>query len=94
MRDARKLAQTRSKLGPKIRAEVRTRSSLGFQYSYSLGAQDFDARPIPMLNTFYIVVVERSSLNFLNRKFTTTQVLKWGEKRTQKSPLQFLKVLL
>ena len=27
----------------------------------------------------YIVVVERSSLNFLNRKFTTTQVLKWGK---------------
>ena len=42
-----KLARTRSKLGPKIRAEARTRSSSGFQYSYSLGARDFDARPIP-----------------------------------------------
>ena len=44
-----KLARTRSKLGPKIRAEARTRSSSGFQYSYSLGARDFDARPIPNL---------------------------------------------
>ena len=43
-----KLARTRSKLGPKIRAEARTRSSSGFQYSYSLGAQDFDAQPIPI----------------------------------------------
>ena len=42
-----KLARTRSKLGPKIRAEAHTRSSSGFQYSYSLGARDFDARPIP-----------------------------------------------
>ena len=42
-----KLARTCSKLGPKIRAKARTRSSSGFQYSYSLGAQDFDARPIP-----------------------------------------------
>ena len=49
MRDARKLAQTCSKLGPKIRAEVRTRSSLGFQYSYSLSARDLDARPIPII---------------------------------------------
>ena len=39
----------------------------------------------------YIVVVERSSLNFLNRKFTTTQVLKWGKTSHKKSPLQFIK---
>ena len=45
-----KLARTRSKLGHKIRAEARTRSSSGFQYSYSLGARDFDARPIPSHN--------------------------------------------
>ena len=45
-----KLARTCSKLGPKIRAEARTRSSSGFQYLYSLGARDFDARPIPMSN--------------------------------------------
>ena len=45
-----KLARTHLKLGPKIRAKARTRSSLGFQYSYSLGAWDFDARPIPMSN--------------------------------------------
>ena len=31
MRDAQKLARTRLKLGPKIRAEARTRSSSGFQ---------------------------------------------------------------
>lgn len=42
-----KLTHTRSKLGPKIRAEARTHSSLGFQYLYSLGARVFDARPIP-----------------------------------------------
>ena len=32
-----KLARTRSRLRPKLRAEARTRSSLGFEYSYSLG---------------------------------------------------------
>ena len=33
------------------KTKARTRSSSGFQYSYSLGARDFDARPIP---TMYI----------------------------------------
>ena len=45
-----KLTHTCSKLEPKIRAEACTRSSSGFQYSYSLSAQDFDAWPIPMSN--------------------------------------------
>ena len=49
-----KLACTRSKLGPKLRAEAHTRSSSGFQYSYSLSARDFDARPIPKPSTTYI----------------------------------------
>ena len=47
MTDARKLARTRSMLGPKIRAHARARSCSGFQCSYSLGARYFDARPIP-----------------------------------------------
>ena len=46
MRNARKLARTRSKLRPKIRAEARTHSSLGFQYSYPLGILMLD----PSLN--------------------------------------------
>ena len=41
------LARARSRLGPKLRAHARARSYLGFQCSYSLGAQDFGARPIP-----------------------------------------------
>ena len=42
-----KLARARSKLGPKLRAHARARLYLGFQCSYSLGARDFGARPIP-----------------------------------------------
>ena len=43
-------SKARLKLGPKIRAEAHTCLSLVFQYSYSLGALDFDARPIPISN--------------------------------------------
>ena len=42
-----KLAHARSKLGPKLRVLTRAHSCLGSQYSYSLGARDFGARPIP-----------------------------------------------
>ena len=60
-----KLARTRSKLGPKIRAEARTRSSSGFQYSYSLGARDFDARPIPNPKRIRTSSTDKSNLMFL-----------------------------
>ena len=47
------LARARSRLRPKLRAHAHARSYSGFQCSYSLGAQDFGARPIP--KTFYAV---------------------------------------
>ena len=45
-----KLARTHSKLGPKIRAEARTCSSLVFEYSYSLGARPIPTFPVGCLN--------------------------------------------
>ena len=66
MRDARKLARTRSILGPKIRAYARARSCSGFQYSYSLGARDFDARPIPIV----------SDSNMTNKEFPVLEMSK------------------
>jgi len=46
-----KLARSRSRLGPKLRAHARARLCLGFQCLYSLGARDFGARPIPSKET-------------------------------------------
>ena len=60
-----KLTRTRSKLGPKIRAEARTRSNSGFQYSYSLGARDFDARPIPSRYSCFTNMLIFSAPNFI-----------------------------
>ena len=52
------LARARSRLGPKLRAHARARSYLGFQCSYSLGARDFGARPIPTKYELYLYLVE------------------------------------
>ena len=44
------LARARSRLGPKLRAHARACSYSGIQCSYLLGARDFGARPIPIIN--------------------------------------------
>ena len=49
-----KLAHARSKLGPKLRALTLAHSCLGSQYSYSLGARDFGARPIPNIQVKFV----------------------------------------